>query len=60
MEILEPKYGLFPQLELLVLWDMYVTNSDTEIILNTISKDRMAQIYSVKYIQSLDLPKPTM
>ena len=30
-----------------------------EIILNTISKDRMAQIYSVKYIRSLDLPKFT-
>ena len=31
-----------------------------EIILNIISKDRMAQIYSVKYIRSLDLPKPTV
>ena len=30
------------------------------LILNTISKDRMAQIYSVKYIRGLDLPKPTI
>ena len=41
------------------VWEL-IPPTPCEIILNTISKGRMAQIYSVKYIRSLDLPKPTV